>query len=691
MAVFDFKVIQPVVPTVLLDKLRGLANSGNSMALAEDSKTQSFLLAGLTRVQLDNYLASEDEVGRLTHDLNNDGLIVHAELPGDIKNKQLVLILDQTTRSYLEKDIPALVKPDVKWAIFRLSQALDDDQVSTAHATLETTEDGKVLMMPYSKLADFFIDQTTNTSIKDEAVGVDITPPDDELVTGAEDDPDEDNVDLGVDESHLIASDDDTDPFGFDDDDFDDDDIFNDSGNDSAVKVEKPDYKPVTDIATDSEDDTRSSAIDEINEIDAVNANPDGFDEFDNDEELADDFEIPVDSKPDQGAAETGGLTRSINIAKPDALKVPVEIQDRIDMIKYPRLKRYPGTGKVVAELNQQVDRYNDQVAQREQLARNTVLDTYSTVLATNYKQTTAELDIQTGNDLIQSEYKKQVSREILQAEKDYDRELANKQQELEVTFMGKGFDDFKKSKEALFESQYRDEFYESRVTKPMADFKLEALDKLNDRKQAAHDQFYGWLNAVKDRSLAMDQVQAEKFAFLQGSKLSQTDLADIRTMQEALNKHSKEYIAYEYQQQAAADYASKLELIDHSKAELDRLNQAQAESTTELTKLNEQIRQLKHDLTLKDDQISTLTDQRDSAKRQLQSAQIMQQTMQMPYTTVQQPVYSQQSTPGMAMQQPAYQQTPQQPQPEPVVGVTPSAASGSDTAHKKSFFHRSR
>lgn len=697
MAIFDFKIINAVVPTALLDRLGGLVRSGENQAVALEASTGSYLLAGVVGPILERQLENEDEIGRLTHDLN-DNLIAHAVLPGDIKAHQLVLVLDANTRAHLEQDVPSLTRADAWWTIFRIAGRLDDDSNENTRSTVVTEADGRPVKLRYRDVGNYLNEHTSNRSVKNTGLVSDPTPIADKPLEDASTKAQREHVlDLGIDEDEVAAilptpvendfpddedlgasfgviADEQTDESGHQDDDLA-------KISDAFATIDAPlNAESASSTAVVSESET-DKFLDSLSDLAASDTDDDSV------------------LKAAVAAVETPDTVPDLNPNGPsivnedhvngmpasDYVAITPQLRERLNKINYLRFKHYEGAedDPVIAGLNRQVDQYNAEIKNREQQARFAILDAYSKTLTNNFEQTTQQLDIHQGSQLVKAQYDQQVLAKDTAREQEMEKIITAKQRELERELMGQSFRDYKESKIKLLEQQYRDEFYVSRVAQPLNEFKNQQAAHLAQDKERFRVEFYSWLTEIKEAAQATDQLKAQNYAFSRGNDQIKTDVAAIAKMQQELNKHSKEMVASQYRARAAADYAEKLDVVDHSTTEIKRLNDQIKHEKSRTDRLERDKAELADQVSLKNDEIAMLQRQKDSAERRYESWKQMNNVMQPVYQPVSSPVTSQPTASAVQMQGAPTQPPVQQPNYE-----TPQAA---EAKGKRSFFGLSR
>lgn len=624
MGVFDIKQIRPVVPTALYDKLRGEVRIGDYKAVSETNNGQAYLLAGLLGDELDRVLSSDDEIGQLTHALNNVNMMSHATMNGDIRQRQLILVLDETTRAFLETKVPSLVHPDVRWTIFRVDKNIDDDDNALAHASIvyqdDTDEKSDMVQVSYDGIADYLQTHGHVHEIKNDALGVNRTPENPERAAErAREENDRHSVDTGVtvddsledskrdkegvqvdlndpDMKHQIFGDDE-DPFGEDEmaveDEYQDGDeghVVDDSlpGNDDDVEHTIGSFDPDKyhgDLVDDNDDEAYSaepkSSANLSDVVGDINADDNAIhDDLGGDDDHSD---FGVDEHVSDGSS------LNFNTKTPVYTDIPVQLQEILDSIKCPRLKLYTDTGvhtSAIAKINQRIADFNRYLDAKEEQLKLKVINRYQAEMKKALDVTNSHLNPETGDDTVTSKFKQEVTAKDAELDSDALARVERKREELEASFMGEPFEQFKKDLLAQAEQLYRDKYYLSRVEQPLKAFKEDVDNDVKNKKSNNRTNFYSWIGGLQSQAKESDMLNA----IMNSRKLVEQErekllaLSDDR--QKELSKHDKELISLEYDERARASYNASRKRFDVDRAETDRLAQQVKDQEKEIRRL---------------------------------------------------------------------------------------------------------
>lgn len=685
MGVFDIKQIRPVVPTALYDKLRGEVRIGDYKAVSETNDGQAYLLAGLLGDELDRVLSSDDEIGQLTHALNNVNMMSHATMNGDIRQRQLILVLDETTRAFLETKVPSLVQPDVRWTIFRVDKNIDDDDNALAHASIvyqdDTDEKSDMVQVSYDGIADYLQTHGHVHEIKNDALGVNRTPENPERAAErAREENDRHSVDTGVtvddsledskrdkegvqvdlndpDMKHQIFGDDE-DPFGEDemdvDDDYQDGDdghVADDSlpGNDDDVEHTIGSFDPDkyhSDFVDDNNDEaypvepTSSSNLSDV----AVDSNV-------GDNAIHDDFSGDDDHSDFGGDGQVNdGSSLNFNTKTPVYTDIPAQLQEVLDSIKIPRLKLYTDTGvhtSAIAKINQRIADFNRYLDAKEEQLRLKVINQYQAEMKKALDVTNSHLNPETGDDTVTSKFKQEVKAKDTELDSEALARVERKREELETSFMGEPFEQFKKDLLAQAEQLYRDKYYLSRVEQPLKAFKEDVDNDVKNKKANNRTNFYSWIGGLQSQAKESDMLNA----IMNSRKLVEQErekllaLSDDR--QKELSKHDKELISLEYDERARAAYNASRKRFDVDRAETDRLAQQVKDQEKEIRRLRAMYQKKNDEAEAAKWDATTMRGQLDNVQRRNAALE------------------------SMAVSPVGYQQAPVQPQPAPAEGPT--------------------
>ena len=625
MGVFDIKQIRPVVPTALYDKLRGEVRIGDYNAVSETNNGQAYLLAGLLGDELDRVLSSDDEIGQLTHALNNVNMMSHATMNGDIRQRQLILVLDETTRAFLETKVPSLTQPDVRWTIFRVDKNIDDDDNALAHASIvyqdDTDEKSDMVQVSYDGIADYLQTHGHVHQIKNDALGINRTPENPERAAErAREENDRHSVDTGVtvddsledskrdkegvqvdlndpDMKNQIFGDDE-DPFGEDDmdatDEYQDGDeghVADDSlpGDDDDVEHTIGSFDPDKyhgDFVDDNNDDVYpAEPTSSANLSDVVGDSNVG------DNTIHDDFSGDDDHHSDFGGdgQVNDGSSLNFNTKTPVYTDIPAQLQEVLDSIKTPRLKLYTDTGvhtSAIAKINQRIADFNRYLDAKEEQLRLKVINQYQAEMKKALDVTNSHLNPETGDDTVTSKFKQEVTAKDAEFDSDALARVERKREELETSFMDEPFEQFKKDLLSQAEQLYRDKYYLSRVEQPLKAFKEDVDNDVKNKKANNRTNFYSWIGGLQSQAKESDMLNA----IMNSRKLVEQErekllaLSDDR--QKELSKHDKELISLEYDERARASYNASRKRFDVDRAETDRLAQQVKDQEQEIRRL---------------------------------------------------------------------------------------------------------
>lgn len=617
MGVFDIKQIRPVVPTALYDKLRGEVRVGDYKAVSETNNGQAYLLAGLLGDELDRVLSSDDEIGQLTHALNNVNMMSHATMNGDIRQRQLILVLDETTRAFLETKVPSLIQPDVRWTIFRVDKNIDDDDNALAHASIvyqdDTDEKSDMVQVSYDGIADYLQTHGHVHEVKNDGLGVNKTPENPErLAERTREENDRHSVDTGVtvdgsledskrdkegvpvdlndpDMKNQIFGDDD-DPFGEDEGDVEEEHQGEDDGQvaDEGLPGDTDDVEHTigefdpnkyhNDLDDDEGDPTEHTFI----SADRQSLPEVPGDSNDGDDGVHDDFGGGDDQVDD-------GPSLNFNTKTPVYTDIPAQLQDVLDSIKCPRLKLYTDTGvhtESIAKINQRIIDFNHYLDAKEQQLRLKVINSYQAEMKKALDVTNKNLNPETGDDTVTSRFKQDVTAKDAELDSDALARVERKRKELEASFMGEPFEQFKKNLLAQAEQLYRDKYYLSRVEQPLKTFKEDVDNDVKNKKANNRTDFYSWIGGLQTQAKESDMLNA----IMNSRKLVEQErekllaLSDDR--QKELSKHDKELISLEYDERARASYNASRKRFDVDRAETDRLSQQIKDQDKEIRRL---------------------------------------------------------------------------------------------------------
>ena len=696
MGVFDINQIRPVVPTALYDKLRGEVRVGDYKAVSETNNGQAYLLAGLLGDELDRVLASDDEIGQLTHSLNNVNMMSHATMNGDIRQRQLILVLDETTRAFLETKVPSLTQSDVRWTIFRVDKNIDDDDNALAHASIvyqdDTDEKSEMVQVSYDGIADYLQTHGYVHEIKNDGLGVNKTPENPErLAERTREENDRHSVDTGVrvedslensnrdkdgvlvdlndpDMKHQIFGDDD-DPFGEDESDVEEEYQGGDeehvadeglSGDEDDVEHTIGGFDPNKyhdDLDNDEGDPTDHTFVS------ANRQNLSGVTDYSNDGDngIHDDLGGDDDHGDFGGDVQVDDSSLNFNTKTPVYTDIPAQLQEVLDSIKCPRLKLYTDTGvhtNAIDKINQRITDFNHYLDAKEHQLRLKAINSYQAEMKKALDVTNKHLNPETGDDTVTSKFKQEVKAKDMELDSDALARVERKRKELEASFMGESFEQFKKDLLVQAEQLYRDKYYLSRVEQPLKTFKEDVDNDVKNKKTNNRTDFYSWIGGLQTQAKESDMLNA----IMNSRKLVEQErekllaLSDDR--QKELSKHDKELISLEYDERARASYNASRKRFDVDRAETDRLSQ-------QVNDQGKEIRRLRAMYQKKNDEAETAKWDVTTMREQLNNVQRRNAALE-----------------SMAVSSAGYQQAPVQMQQQQAPAVEPTVQS-SDTQSK--------
>src|SRR5699024_3677796 len=212
------------------------------------------------------------------------------------------------------------------------------------------------------------------------------------------------------------------------------------------------------------------------------------------------------------------------------------------------------------------------------------------------------------------------------------------KQKELEASFYGEQFENFKNEWLAKAKQLFTEQYYGDRVGVPLDEYTEEMTKTAEEKQYALQADYDDWLTAVEENAKATDQARIIDLVSKEMTQLVDASKSEIRDIQMSIEQQHRDLIsaeALEASRERDESYIERLfsekyKQTDESKAyqaERDRLAEENARKESELVAANESSERLKSDLDKKFDEANDFYQKRlaeieENYKKQPETAQ---------------------------------------------------------------------
>lgn len=586
---FNMKTLNISEPESLYESLNQMIRFDEFEAVTSSETEEGFVyyLGGLNYHNLAEAGLEEETLGRLRSALDSDN-VLYAIFPEDRRNGYLPLVLNQNTRVYLEKNIPELFTNDyVDWFLYKLPGDIDvdDNQRSGSKLVIDPKSGRKEepIVVEYGEiasklqeLAGIYAKEDNLSDVFDSDVVTMNTEQMDEYEKKKEEElAESDDLNLGLTDEDVADK-----AFQPEDEEDTTEEVIEDTDFDSEFdKILESDETPSPSAVTDNE-------MDEAENIEL----PDG-----------DTLDISDD---------TQAIADESNKATDEYLGLPDSLLQVLDTIKLHRFKPYRTTNvhprtkevmdKIVADSNESIHQIESDIKRK-------LISMYQSHMAESMKHTKAALDSITGSDTVVN-YHKEIEAGKSQAHEEAMKLIEDKQKELEDSFYGEQFENFKNEWLAQAKQLFTEQYYGDRVGVPLDEFKEDTTKSAEEKQYALQADYDDWLMAVEENAKATDQARIVELVSKEMTQLVDASKAEIRDIQMSIEQQHRDLIsaeALEASRERDESYIERLfteryKQTDESKAyqaERDRLAEENAHKDSQLIAANETTERLKKDL----------------------------------------------------------------------------------------------
>lgn len=614
---FNMKTLNISEPESLYESLNQMIRFDEFEAVTSSETEEGFVyyLGGLNYHNLAEAGLEEETLGRLRSALDSDN-VLYAIFPEDRRNGYLPLVLNQNTRVYLEKNIPELFTNDyINWYLYKLPGDIDvDDNQRSGSKLVVDPESGRKeepIIVSYSEIAPklqelagiYVQDDELSDGFDSEVVSINTEQMQAYEKQKEEDEAESDDLNLGLTDEDI--SDKSYQP--------------EDEEDSNEEVVEETDFDSEFDKILQSDE---SPAVIEDSVMDD-----------------AEDIELP-DGETLNISDDTQAIADESNKATDEYLGLPDSLLQVLDTVKLHRFKPYRTTNvhprtkeimdKIVADSNESIHQIESDIKRK-------LISMYQSHMAESMKHTKAALDGITGSETVVN-YNKEIEAGKTQAHDEAMKRIEDKQKELEASFYGEQFENFKNEWLAKAKQLFTEQYYGDRVGVPLDEYTEEMTKTAEEKQYALQADYDDWLTAVEENAKATDQARIIDLVSKEMTQLVDASKSEIRDIQMSIEQQHRDLIsaeALEASRERDESYIERLfsekyKQTDESKAyqaERDRLAEENARKESELVAANESSERLKSDLDKKFDEANDFYQKRlaeieENYKKQPETAQ---------------------------------------------------------------------
>ncbi len=542
-------------PHNLYSQLENAVNfsEGYSTSKVEDNDNgEGYLLAGLYMGNFNDAGIDEEQVGRLSNALETE-ILSYAIFPNDQRNGYLPLVLDDSTRTYLETNIEKMFSNKyLKWYIYFLPNDIDADDNELSGSTMLKDENGEPITVEYKDIEKYLMtyghveesDENEMFEEEDDEKNKDDSEKESDSSESSNDLPA--NLDSSNEEDeelHQLFSTEDDETLDFDD---DKEDIEN------FEEIDQEDnYSDKKEQAKDDLD--KDEILDLEDEKDEMDFELDK-EEFEMDSEDDNDASIKFSFEDkDLDSTSVTNETNEINETIENYTGVPESLKTFLDNIGVRKFSDFnkDGLNPVTANtMQKEIDYANSHIDEYINNIKRKAIDQYQKYMAKSHETIREEIDTNTGNEAVKAYYQNVLSKEET-IEEQYNKDIEEHFNKLENEFYTTRLEDYKEQLLAKAKEWHEEENLERLVKKPWEDYKADKRSYYDDRKIETRADFNAWLANIEDVAKGKDQAQAiEKAKDIVNQELK--DLENkIDQYNENMHKLNNELINIEYNERA--------------------------------------------------------------------------------------------------------------------------------------------
>lgn len=598
---FNMKTLNISEPESLYESLNQMIRFDEFEAVTSRDTEEGFVyyLGGLNYHNLAEAGLEEETLGRLRSALDSDN-VLYAIFPEDRRNGYLPLVLNQNTRVYLEKNIPELFTNDyINWYLYKLPGDIDVDNNQRSGSKLVVDPDSgrkeEPIVVTYSEIAPM-LQELAGIYVQDDGLsdGFDseVVSMNTEQMQAYEKQKEEDAAES--DDLNLGLTDEDVTDKAYQPEDEED-------SNEEIV--EETDFDSEFDKILQSDE---SPAVIEDSVMDDAEA-----------------IELP-DGETLNISENTQAIVDESNKAADEYLGLPDSLLQVLDTVKLHRFKPYRTTNvhprtkeimdKIVADSNESIQQIESDIKRK-------LISMYQSHMAESMKHTKAALDGITGSETVVN-YHKEIEAGKSQAHAEAMKRIEDKQKELEDSFYGEQFENFKNEWLAQAKQLFTEQYYGDRVGVPLDKFTEDTTKSAEEKQYALQADYDDWLTAVEDNAKATDQARIIDLVSKELTQMVDASKSEIRDIQISIEQQHRDLIsaeALEASRERDESYIERLfsekyKQTDEAKAyqeERDRLAEENARKESELIAANESAERLKTDLDKKFDEANEIYQKR--------------------------------------------------------------------------------
>lgn len=510
MAGFSIKKLEVSEPITMYDMLQKAIQFGESHAtskIQDQYGGDGYLLGGLEVSNLNSSGVSEETIAKLSNALEA-GNINYAVFPDDQRKGRLPLILDKNSRLFIESTLNELVESKtIKWYLYKLPTNIDPDNNETRGSSFVLDDDEHPVEIKYDQIHRYierfgFVEQQEDDSVfmseEEQKAQAQEQEQKKEQQEDAKNQSNEDDTQTESEVSQKPKED-----------------------NQATNSVGELDY--YENIFEDADDEDFENEEEEQSEFDDEDTL-----EFSQmfDEKVADNDKVeqPQNNIPQQHNEEhSNEMTSNDNDQheklKQDEIKesakayvtLPEEVQALTDNIQLPRFTDYPTDGLYEVTTNtmkKEVNDANNKIEALENQIKQKAIQYYRSYMSKSNESIAKVLNRESGSPVVQESYRK-VLEDNNKYDNDYDVDVEERKAELESSFYGEKFDNYKKMIEAQIPQWFENEHYGEYVKEPLNEYANERKQEYDDRKLARMNKFDVWVGSLEEIAIGKDQQDA--------------------------------------------------------------------------------------------------------------------------------------------------------------------------------------
>lgn len=543
----NIKNLQTSEPYTLysdLEEAVQFSEAHTTSKVEDDNYGEGYLLAGLYMSNLNDAGLDEEQIARLSNALETEN-IRYALFPNDQRQGYLPLVLNETTRTYLESTIDGLFsnQVNVKWYIYFLPNDIDPDNNELSGSIMKVDEFDEPITVEYNEIENYFINNGhVEDSNEDDMFEKDEYKPTND---GKEDEVDEDTSS----ELAYVEDDDEELEFNIDDEentslDFDDEEI--------------EDFDDITEDKTDEQkSESNEVSKDEVLDIeDEIDKEPDLKSDTDVQEAQNDvnsENEQDVNKSDENGFDGENVADIEVNEAIESYAKIPESLNLFLNNISVRKFSDFEKDGLnpvTVNTMQKEIDYANSHIDEYVYNIKRKAIDQYQKHMKNSHDSIREAIDTNTGDEAVKDYYQNVLSKEE-SIENQYNADVEAYLTKLEEEFYTTRLEDYKNELLAKAKKWHEEENLERLVKQPLHEYKTDRRNYYDERKVESRSDFNSWLANIEDVAKGKDQAQAvEKAKALVNEELEGLNIK-INQLNENMHKLNNKLISIEYDERA--------------------------------------------------------------------------------------------------------------------------------------------